>query len=270
MRDTIDTRHVLALVALAGALSALGAQATTARADAAATLNLKASLDLVSQLGDCPPGVPATVAACAGRTGEGLVPGLGKVTESYTFLVSEGPPTCAAAGSGKALAYAVRLVVAGKGVIDLAVAEGAQCIGIEEVRTQTQSFVVSGGSGIYAGASGSGTVERLLGGDTPTGRRGTETWTGTLAVPGLEFDLTRPTLSGAVSKTVRAPRNAKSVRVRFTVKARDAVDGSVPATCAPRSGSRFKLGKTRVICTATDKSANSATARFVVTVKAAR
>jgi hypothetical protein len=247
-----------------------GVPATSAGTHSAETLNLQARLDLVSQLGSCPPGVGAPVTACAARTGEGLVSGLGRVTESYTFLLSEGPPTCAGAGSGKALAYPVRLVVVGKGEIDVAVAEAAECIGTEAVRTQTQGFVITGGTGIYAGASDSGTVERVLGGETPTGRRGTETWTGTLDVPRLEFDVTPPTLSGAVNKTVRAPRRAKSVRVRFTVTAQDARDGSVPVRCTPRSGSRFKLGKTRVTCAATDKSGNTATAKFIVTVRARR
>ena len=113
-------------------------------------------------------------------------------------------------------------------------------------------------------------VPPTLGGPTPTGRSGTETWTGTLEVPGLEFDVTRPTLSGAVNKTVRAPRRAERVRVRFTVTAKDAVDGSVPGRCRPRSGNRFKLGKTRVTCAATDKSGNTATAKFIVTVRARR
>jgi hypothetical protein len=92
--------------------------------------------------------------------------------------------------------------------------------------------------------------------------------TGTLVVPGLEFDVTPPTLSGAASKTVRAPKGAKRVRVTYNVTARDTVDSAVPVTCLPRSGSRFSLGRTTVKCEAMDKSANTARARFVVTVRA--
>ena len=62
-----------------------------------------------------------------------------------------------------------------------------------------------------------------------------------LAVPGLEFDLTPPVISGAVNRTVRAPKRAKRVRVRYSVSARDPVDGVVSASCKPRSGSRFKV-----------------------------
>jgi len=272
MKGTANARRGVALVALAAAIfvGTSAAVPATSGATSVGTLNLHGRLALVSHLTSCPPGTSPTFTMCAARTGKGLVPGLGRVTESYTFLFSEGPPTCPAAGLGKALAYPDRLVVADKGEIDVAFAEGADCLDIEAVRTQTQSFVITAGTGIYAGASGSGTAERVLGGPTPTGRSGTETWTGTLEVPGLEFDVTRPTLSGAVNKTVRAPRRAERVRVRFTVTAKDAVDGSVPGRCRPRSGNRFKLGKTRVTCAATDKSGNTATAKFIVTVRARR
>jgi hypothetical protein len=104
----------------------------------------------------------------------------------------------------------------------------------------------------------------------PPSFRGRDTWKGTLVVPGLEFDLSPPTLSGAANKVVRAPRKAKAARVSFTVSARDDVDCSVPVTCKPRSGSRFKVGKTRVTCSATDTSGNAASATFTVTVKPRR
>jgi hypothetical protein len=83
----------------------------------------------------------------------------------------------------------------------------------------------------------------------------------------LVFDRTPPILSGGSSKTVVAPRNAKAVRVTYKVRARDAGHGSVAVICKPRSGSSFKLGRTRVTCSATDASGNKATARFTITVK---
>ena len=128
-----------------------------------------------------------------------------------------------------------------------------------------QSFTVTGGTGPYAGASGSGTLERNI----QFGRRN-ETWTGMLAVPGLEFDVTPPTLTGARSKTVRAPRRARRVRVTYRVTAIDAVDGQVRVACAPRSGARFPIGRTFVTCEATDSSGNAAGARFAVRVKRSR
>ena len=60
---------------------------------------------------------------------------------------------------------------------------------------------------------------------------------------------------GAVSKTVKAPKKAKSMRVRYTVKATDAVDGAVATKCTPRSGSAFKVGRTKVTCSATTRAA---------------
>ena len=132
-----------------------------------------------------------------------------------------------------------------------------------------QAFAITGGTGTYAGAAGSGTVTRALG-SNDAGAAGTETWAGTLTVPGLEFDTTAPTLSGATSKTVRAKKGAKSARVVFGVTAQDDKDASVAVSCNRRSGSRFPVGKTRVTCTAIDTSANSATVSFAVTVRKAR
>src|SRR5262249_29112412 len=124
--------------------------------------------------------------------------------------------------------------------------------------------------GIYAGASGSGTFSEVarLGNDGTW--RGVHTWTGPLSVPGLDFDVTAPTISGASNKVVKVKRTAHGARVNYAVTAADTVDGTVPVTCTPPPGSRFKIGKTRVSCTATDYSGNSATTQFTVTVRAAR
>ena len=157
-------------------------------------------------------------------------------------------------------------MVATKGDIDLSLGEGAQCIEQEPVRNQTQTFTITGGTGIYVGATGSGTVQRTLSGETATGRIGRETWTGTLDVPGLEFDVTPPTLTGVSAKRVRAPKRATRVRVTYNVTAQDSADGAVAVSCVPRSGSRFRIGRTLVTCSASDSSGNARTARFTVTV----
>jgi hypothetical protein len=256
----------LALVLAASALKGNSAAAGSERASG--SLNLNSTLGLVSVIGGCPPGVPAT--GCAARTSRGPFAGLGQVAGTYTFGSKVGPPC--ANGWGKALAYPVRFAIASKGDILFQLAEGSECVNEETafaVRAQTQAFTVTGGTGIYAGVSGTGIVTRRLS-STPAGAAGTEMWTGTLIVPGLDFDLTAPTLSGATSKTVKAKRRAKSARVTYRVSAQDDRDGTVPVTCSPKSGTRFEIGRTKVICSATDTSANTTGASFTISVKATR
>ena len=253
------------LVGLMLLASAATVGANAGSQNATGTLNLNSKLRLVSVLGPCPPGASAT--GCAARTSTGPLAGLGQVTGTYTFLANVGPPC--ENGWGKALAYPGRFAIASKGDISFALAEGAECVNEVvdfAVRAQTQTFTVTGGTGIYAGASGTGTVTRSLG-STATGAAGTETWTGTLTVPGLEFDLTQPTIAGAANKIVRAKRGGESARVAFRVTAQDDRDGALPVKCTPSSGSRFKIGRTRVTCSATDRSANTANASFTVTVR---
>ncbi|MFF3334449.1 HYR domain-containing protein [Streptomyces sp. NPDC002888] len=54
--------------------------------------------------------------------------------------------------------------------------------------------------------------------------------------------------------------------VEYTATAQDLVDGTLPTTCTPPSGSTFQLGKTTVTCTATDKAGNTGRDTAVVTV----
>jgi hypothetical protein len=78
-------------------------------------------------------------------------------------------------------------------------------------------------------------------------------------------DLHPPKLTGAVTKTVRAAKGAKSARVTFEVTA--TADGrDIPVSCEPPSGSRFPLGRTTVRCWSSDSSRNTAFASFTVTV----
>ena len=256
------TKRRLALAALATALAvAATVQVASGVAKTGAAMGRSPSrpcLRMTSTLGPCPPGSPPDADLCAARTGSGAVRGLGEVSETYTFFVQEGD-------CDRVFETTVRLEVAGKGELQLAVDRyRGECI--SSSLNLSRAFTITGGSGIYAGASGGGTVSHQAF-PTPSGSAGTDTWTGTLSVPGLEFDVTPPTLSGAVNKTVRARRGSKRVRVTYRVTASDAVDGSVPVSCQPRSGSRFKIGRTLVKCSATDTSANAKAGRFRVTVK---
>ncbi|HMI99982.1 MAG TPA: HYR domain-containing protein [Gaiellaceae bacterium] len=256
------TKRRLALAVLATALAvAATVQVASGVAKTGATmgsLTFEAALGMTSRLGPCPPGSPPDADLCAARTGSGAVRGLGEVSETYTFFVQEGD-------CDRVFETTVRLEVAGKGELQLAVDRyRGECI--SSSLNLSRTFTITGGSGIYAGASGGGTVSHR-GISTPSGSVGRDTWTGTLSVPGLEFDVTPPTLSGAVNKTVRARRGSKRVRVTYRVTASDAVDGSVPVLCQPRSRSRFKIGRSFVKCSATDTSANAKTGRFRVIVK---
>jgi len=189
------------------------------------------------------------------------------VTEAYTFLHWVGPPKCDD-DSAKALAYPVRWVVANKGELDFALAEsGCVTDGAGGIGGVGQEFTITGGTGIYSGASGSGYVKAVVGLGSDGKFHGGQTWTGTLSVPGYDFDLTAPVLTGAANKTVKARKGSRGVRVTFLVKAQDARDGALPVSCKPRSGSRFPIGRTVVKCAATDSSANTAQASFKVTVR---
>jgi HYR domain-containing protein len=90
---------------------------------------------------------------------------------------------------------------------------------------------------------------------------------GVLDGPGQELDTSPPVLHGARNTTVSAPRGKTRVRARFYVWAVDSVDGTLPVACTPRSGSFFKLGRTKVTCSASDSSSNARQARFWITVR---
>ena len=260
------TKRLLLIVALfatamPSTLAAGSAAVAVASSErASASLDLQAQLRLTVTLGGCP--VPEYADICQVHTGAGAVSGLGAVTESYPLAFNRGSPTCPP-DYDQAFGTSVRFVVAGKGEIHFALAANECIFRLDYAGKFKQAYTITGGTGIYAGASGTGTVGRRF---NTTGTQGVEIWTGTLSVPGLEFDVTRPTLTGATSKTVKARKGAKSARVVFRVAATDDRDGTLPVTCVPRSGSAFRIGRTRVTCSAIDSSANTGTASFTVTV----
>ena len=271
------TQWVAVMLGLSLIAATVAAPAASERQAAAGNLDVQARFDLIWYGVACPGGVPPEATECRAHIGDGFVRGLGNVSVAYTSPLEVGPPTCPAAADepynlarfAKPLATTGRLSVAGKGdVIIFTLAEGAQCVPlfVEPLFNEwQQEFTITGGTGPFAAASGRGKVERSVGGGGET-----ETWTGTLEVPGLEFDVTAPKLNGADSKTVRAPKGAKAARVTFKVTATDDVDGAVAVSCQPKSGSRFKLGRTTVGCEATDSSGNTVNGAFTVTVKRRR
>jgi hypothetical protein len=259
-------KTTLATILLAGFLLAVSSSTdfalSTPKAFATAAGTLKLSRALLTGhvfQDQCPAGTdPST--ACFQSSGSGLIRGLGKVSERKLIVVDDPDSSCERWHSNSVIR------VTGKGEIDLSLRPPNGCvIPTTGVLNASLVYTVTGGSGTYAGASGSGTFV-VRGGPGTTGRE-TDTLSGGLVVPGLTFDLTPPIFSGVTSKTVLAPSGAMAVRVHYTVTARDPGHGTVGVRCKPRSGSRFKIGRTRVTCFAMDSSANRATARFTVIVK---
>jgi hypothetical protein len=79
-------------------------------------------------------------------------------------------------------------------------------------------------------------------------------------------DTTPPSLTQPANVTT-STTDSSGVTVGWDpVTGTDIVDGSVTATCAPASGTKFPVGVSTVICTATDTHGNTAQVSFTVTV----
>jgi hypothetical protein len=90
------------------------------------------------------------------------------------------------------------------------------------------------------------------------------TATGSFAV--AVRDRTKPSLT--LPTTIRKTTSSREgLHVDDPASATDLVDGSVPVTCEPRSGSTFQVGSTRVRCFTTDRAGNTARGRFRVVIK---
>ena len=262
-------KALLLTVLIVAAIVAAPAVSEPLEAAETGTLALHAFLQVESRrYVACPPATGSTI-ECVSRHGQGTMSGLGKVSVApYLYFIDLVPDGCLP-DETRVLTSSMVLVVAGKGEIDVATAPTGCLRGSEGRPNTVQSFAITGGTGIYAGATGGGKLSRAFS-VTDTGAVGPETWTGTLVVSGLEFDVAAPTLAGASSKTVRAVKGARTAKVTYKVTATDEVDGAVPTVCQPKSGSRFKVGKTTVRCEASDSSGNKAKAAFAVTVKPRR
>ncbi len=78
-------------------------------------------------------------------------------------------------------------------------------------------------------------------------------------------DTTAPVVTVPASQQVTAQGPFGAV-VTFTATATDDIDGAVPVSCTPASGTLFPYGATVVTCTATDAVGNTGAASFTVTV----
>jgi flagellar hook assembly protein FlgD/PKD repeat protein/lysophospholipase L1-like esterase len=80
-------------------------------------------------------------------------------------------------------------------------------------------------------------------------------------------DTTAPALRGVPSDISATAPDSRGAVVTYALPgATDAVDGDVPVTCVPASGTTFAIGETTVRCTASDARGNSASASFGVHV----
>jgi hypothetical protein len=258
----------LAVAASALATSVFAVPRTTQ--DVAGSVPLRVALHWSGRPVPCAQGVPPTVVCHAHPSGYSAVAGVGFVSQHYVYPVETVPSACP--GGFTVLPYTARLIVADKGDILVALGGVDACLEgppADTVLSPTQAFIVTGGSGVFAGATGSGVVSRANIRREATGNgAGTDVWEGTVVATSFELDLTPPTITGARPLVVRAPRKATRVPVRYRVAATDDVDGAVPVACQPRSGSRLKVGRrTLVRCSATDRSANTTRASFTVTVR---
>ena len=87
----------------------------------------------------------------------------------------------------------------------------------------------------------------------------------TATIQVIVADTTAPLISAPASVTAEATGPAGAVAT-YAATASDAVDGTLPVSCTPASGTTFPLGTTNVSCTATDNSGNTTTSTIPVHV----
>jgi hypothetical protein len=257
-------KRTLTLVGLATAASALAfALAPNTSADSA---SLHPAIPWHAVDASCPAGYPPS-AGCHTRTGGPVaIPGLGFVSQSYVAAVDVAPTDCPT-GMQRILSYPAQLMVEGRGAISITVGGSDTCAneGVPVLSVE-QAFTITGGTGVFAAATGSGVVSRTDVGCCPG--HATDNWSGTIAAPGFVQDLTPPTVEGAHKRVVRAPARVNRVRVRYRVTALDNIDGALQPTCRPRSGSRFRVGRRTVVrCSVSDLSANFRRTKLTVDVR---
>ena len=98
--------------------------------------------------------------------------------------------------------------------------------------------------------------ESLEGFGEPGGQRGPARWDGCEGLSGnrRRYEAAGHHDPGAVTAEATGPSGAA---VSYSATAQDAVDGTVPVTCSPASGSTFPLDRTTVDCSAIDSHGNS-------------
>jgi len=80
-------------------------------------------------------------------------------------------------------------------------------------------------------------------------------------------DTTKPVVTSVATQPIEATSAAGAPVTWVMPTATDLVDGDLPVTCDHEQGSTFPLGETRVTCSAADKSGNTGSSVFTVTVR---
>jgi hypothetical protein len=218
-----------------------------------------------------PAGAVATFAVSAADPDDAAGPVTCSPPSGSTFAIGTTPVNCSSSdthGNQGSASFTVSVVdttppavtVPGNVVAEATSAAGA----VVNYSAATAVDVVDGPlPAVCSPASGS---TFALGGTTVTcsatdahGNTGAATFTVTVR------DTTAPTLSlpAAVATDATGPAGAVVV---YAATAVDTVDGAVPVFCAPTSGATFSIGTTIVTCAATDKSGNTRSGTFPVTV----
>src|SRR5215471_373178 len=200
MRGTSILSTTVAGLVLASVLLLMPAWARGAERRASDSLEIHAVMSGSSSSNqvDCPPGTPSPN-ECFRYQGEGVVSGLGATTLRFTLVTKTPSPGCEVWSTPD-----LTLTVVNRGRIDL-VASDPTCQR-DDSPSGSMGFTVTGGSGIYAGARGDGTLATNQIEGTTKARF---VWEGTITVPGVRFDTTSPTLAGLTNRTVKAPATAK-------------------------------------------------------------
>ena len=142
--------------------------------------------------------------------------------------------------------------------------------------TRLQVTCTDRGSGVDSCTAAQDGIARAVGDLLDTSRVGTSTISvevrdnagnhRTVSATLTVVDRTPPVLTLPASVVADAPTPAGTT-VSFTATAIDAVDGVVPVTCAPASGSTFAPGDTVVRCQASDHAGNVGSGSFTVHVR---
>lgn len=144
----------MAIAGILVAALAAGAEATGAPERASGSMAVNSTLRSAREATPCPPGTSER-STCFRYTAETTIRGLGRLTTAYTKLITLGDPDCEVLFLNPAV-----LEVVGKGAVEFSTVRKT-CWRFQLPTTIGPfEFTVTGGSGRYAGASGSLTFTR--------------------------------------------------------------------------------------------------------------